>query len=106
MRPTVLLMGLCSMLAGLAQIAFSVYLFDVTDHAGSPLRLRGSLGRYVEGHPQRGLIDYQHEVALKVMAGLDTSNDVHLLSGLLFIGMGAVLVLLFFFAPRPAPLPR
>jgi hypothetical protein len=46
------------------------------------------------------LVDYQRYVALKVMKALETSVEVHLLSGLVFLAMGAVLLVMFWWWER------
>ncbi|PTT59667.1 hypothetical protein [Stenotrophomonas sp. HMWF003] len=100
MRWILLVMGLFCMLAGVAQMAFGVYAFDSSDHGGSWINVRGSLARYFVDHPQRDLVDYQRYVALKVMKALETSVEVHLLSGLVFLAMGAVLLVMFWWWER------
>jgi hypothetical protein len=100
MRWMLLVMGLFCMLAGVAQMAFGVYTFDSSDHGGSWINVRGSLDRYFVDHPQRDLVHYQRHVALKVMKALDTSVEVHLVSGLVFLAMGTVLLVMFWWWER------
>ncbi|WP_369968686.1 hypothetical protein AB8E26_17570 [Stenotrophomonas rhizophila] len=100
MRWMLLVMGLFCMLAGVAQMAFGAHTFDSSDHGGSWINVRGSLARYFVDHPQRDLVDYQRYVALKVIKALETSVEVHLLSGLVFLAMGAVLLVMFWWWER------
>ena len=96
MRPAIYILGIASLLAGILQLIFAMWAGEASWHLGSPMRLRGDISRYFEGHARQSLIESQYRVGLRVIDTLSTSIDVHFISGVLLVVLGISIICIGF----------